>query len=175
MQRAAKTKGILEKKLESQHIFTKHIHYKMISHNLKECRREIAFILARYNSLLKRIKASIKKDSRKTRARLQNYRIRFKKLFAIINFWKHYIVLYYKELADLFYKDKFDHQRIFGKDKTINLNIEAFSKELGSIKEREASREENPDFYKINIKFYMEELFIYILDVLLTSAKSALL
>ena len=73
----------------------------------------------------------------------------------------------------MFYQEKYNQKRFFAKENTLNLAIEAYSKEFISM--REDSKLIFLQFQKFNIQFYIEEFFIYIMDILATHCQSAFL
>ncbi len=175
-----KKKGILDIKVERNMGFERNIDSHYLYSHLKDLRREVAF-------LLNRMKSHIKKGYKpKKQVLLQNYRQRFQKLMSYIVIWRHYILLYYKEREAQFYEKLYEKGDGKSKDASsrmnygmgsgsqtvTNLTDKLTNSKYLAQKSPEQEGHEN-DFDKINIAFFIEEFFLYILEVLHATAGMA--
>ena len=104
-----KKKGILDIRVERNMGFERNINAEYLYEYLKDLRREVAF-------LLNRMKSHIKKGyKQKKHLILSNYRQRFRKLMSFMSIWRHYIILFYKEREGRFYEKLYENNDSFKK------------------------------------------------------------
>ena len=115
---------------------------------------------------------------------LENYRLRFRKLFSMINIWKHYIVSYFRFQEERYYeklyKDKnrkprkhdvVNQANILQGDLNLTSTIQLDSNE--QMKEQSTPAEGEDNLSKLNILFFMEEMFLYMLEIMHSTAAMA--
>ena len=115
---------------------------------------------------------------------LENYRLRFRKLFSMINIWRHYIISYFRIQEERYYeklyKDKNKRKR--NKESQSQANVIQVEANMSSTIKLDSKEERvepsNPtqveeDDLKINIYFYIEELFFYMLEIMHSTAAMA--
>lgn len=109
-----KKKGILDMKVERNLVFERNINASYLYTHMKDLRREVAF-------LLNRMKSHIKKGYKpKKQHILNNYRQRFQKLMSYILIWRHYIILFYKEREARYYEKVYEQNESFRREAVKN-------------------------------------------------------
>ena len=135
------------------------------------------------------MKSQIKKGHKKGKEKekpQENYRVRFRKLMSYIFTWRHYIVMYFKEREQRFYEKLYKVSNKGRRPKPVELSSQNHatisendlteSLEKGPFPQKESMRTipvEEDNFHKINISFFMEEFFLYILDSVHSTAALA--
>ena len=106
------------------------------------------------------MKAHIKKGLKKRNERmLENYRLRFHKLFSMINIWKHYIVSYFRIQEELFYRQLYAERN-------------RKNRRMSTLVHSPNDGQEN-NLEKMNIYFFIEEMFFYMLETMHSTAAMA--
>lgn len=132
------------------------------------------------------MKSQIKKGYKKKKEKPhENYNVRFNKLIDYIMIWRHYILTYYKEREQRFY-EKLYKQSLKGQ--RVVTKVE--SNDIGTISQKDLteSLDQGPfdkhptrivlpvsedNFHRINITFFIDEFFLYILEILHSTASLA--
>lgn len=176
-----KKKGILEVKVEKETKFPRELPDDDIKKTLIDIRRDIAF-------LLNRMKSHIKKGFRKkNEGQITNYNNRFSKLMNLMLTWRHYIILYYRVKEDRYYEALYNTQKYRRQlQKASRQNLEDEQARESLVGEQTLSLTQSverlmqtrpgvvktgPDtFNSINIHFFLEEFYLYIVEVFTTTA-----
>ena len=180
-----KKKGILEVKVEKDTKFPRELADDDLKKTLIDIRRETAF-------LLNRMKSHIKKGFRKqNEGAILNYNNRFSKLMNMMLTWRHYIITYYKIKEDRYYEELYATQKYRRQgqmNSKADLEDEKARESLVAehtlsltqsvarlMQERPGVRKNGPDTFKtINIGFFLEEFYLYMVEVFTTTAGLAL-
>jgi hypothetical protein len=133
------------------------------------------------------MKAHIKKGMRKKNEQaVENYRHRFRKLYSMINIWKHYVVSYFRIQEDRYYDKLYKKRNRRAKNKlaqehagtmqvksqlqmdsTLNLDIKESEEDIVS------QPEDKDSLSKLNIHFFIEEMFFYAMEIMHATAAMA--
>lgn len=115
---------------------------------------------------------------------LENYRLRFRKLFSMINIWRHYIISYFRIQEERYYEKLYKdrqkrHQRKETQSQAVivqgEVNLTSTINLENTDIRLEPSNKTGPDddLTKLNICFYIEEMFYYMLEVMHSTAAMA--
>lgn len=132
------------------------------------------------------MKSHIKKGYKKKNERmLENYRIRFSKFVHMMMMWRHYILSYYKIREEKYYEAMYGKTR---KKKQAKVDSHSsgpktfdlwetlqFTEEFSptKVKEESSAIPQDDDFGTINIAFFTEELYYYLMEVMHATAAMA--
>lgn len=129
------------------------------------------------------MKSHIKKGFRKRNERmLENYRMRFSKFIHMMMFWRHYIISYYRIREERYYEQlykqktrrpkKADPQLSARRTTTLGDTL-ILTNEVKPNKDGNSAIPIEDDFSTININFFTEELFFYLMEVMHATAAMA--
>ena len=115
---------------------------------------------------------------------LENYRLRFRKLFSMVNIWRHYIISYFRIQEERYYEQLYKDRSRKRKAKdtlsqaTIMQGKVNLSSTLKLDSKEEKQEPSNPtdnddEFTKMNIGFFIEEMFFYMLEIMHSTAAMA--
>lgn len=134
------------------------------------------------------MKAHIKKGLKKRNERtLEHYRLRFRKLYSMINIWKHYVVLYFRIQEDRYYEKLYKERNRRAKkreaqEQTNTMQGQSNKGVDSTLKldtlwpdqhEMTHQTETTDDLSRLNIHFFIEEMFFYMLEIMHATAAMA--